>query len=106
MKKVAPQEHTDPAFTRTFFNAALVIMKPRQPGKYGLSDIGGWDRLQNFMAGSTEGATRKTTKGDVNQLLNNKVVDEMKPVYAEGGRKKARADKTHWTRGFLCLACP
>src|SRR5256886_5645752 len=51
MKKGVPAEHTDPAFTKTSFDAALVIMKPRQPGKYGLSDIGGWDRLQNFMAG-------------------------------------------------------
>jgi ABC-type nitrate/sulfonate/bicarbonate transport system substrate-binding protein len=50
MKKVAPQEQTDPAFTKTFFAAALAVMKPRQSGKYVLQDIGGWERLQNFMA--------------------------------------------------------
>src|ERR671935_1754844 len=69
MKKVAPQEHTDPAFTRTFFNAALAIMKPRRPGKYGLSDIGSWERLQEFMATPSEGqATGLRTKVDLRQL--------------------------------------
>ena len=90
MKKVAPQEHTDPAFTRTFFNAALVIMKPRQPGKYGLSDIGGWDRLQNFMAVPTEGATGMTTRVDVKQLVTNELVDEMNRFDAEAVRRQAR----------------
>ena len=90
MKKVAPQEHTDPAFTRTFFNAALVIMKPRQPGRYGLSDIGGWDRLQNFMAVPTEGATGMTTRVDVKQLVTNELVDEMNRFDAEAVRRQAR----------------
>ena len=90
MKKAAPQEHTDPAFTKTFFNAALVIMKPRQPGKYGLHDIGGWDRLQNFMAVPTEGATGMTTKVDVKQLVTNELVDEINQFDAEAVRKQAR----------------
>src|SRR2546421_5576774 len=90
MKKVAPQEHTDPAFTKTFFNAALVIMRPRQPGKYGLHDVGGWDRLQNFMAVPTEGATGMTTKVDVKQLGTNELVDEMNRFDAEAVRKQAR----------------
>jgi NitT/TauT family transport system substrate-binding protein len=93
MKKVAPQEHTDPAFTKTFFNAALVIMKPRQPGKYGLHDIGGWDRLQNFMAVPTEGATGMTTKVDVKQLVTNELVDEMNRFDAEAVRAQARTYK-------------
>ena len=93
MKRVAPQEHTDPAFTRTFFNAALVIMKPRQPAKYGLSDVGGWDRLQNFMAVPTEGATGMTTKVDVRQLVTNELVDEMNRFDAEAVRKQAREFK-------------
>jgi NitT/TauT family transport system substrate-binding protein len=93
MKKVAPAEHTDPAFTKTFFNAALVIMKPRQPGKYGLSDVGGWDRLQNFMAVPTEGATGMTTKVDVKQLVTNELVDEINKFDAEAVRKQARAYK-------------
>src|SRR3989440_8285014 len=80
MKKVAPQEHTDPAFTRTFFNAALVIMKPRQPGKYGLSDIGGWDRLQNFMAGSPPGGTGEKAKGGGEQPGTHGTGDEGEPV--------------------------
>src|ERR671935_488131 len=90
MKKVAPQEHTDPAFTRTFFNAALAIMKPRRPGKYGLHDIGGWDRLQNFMAVPTEGATGMTTKVDVKQLVTNELVDEINRFDHEAVRKQAR----------------
>src|SRR5438067_2269860 len=90
MKKVAPAEHTDPAFTKTFFNAALVIMKPRQPGKYGLSDVSGWDRLQNFMSIPTEGATGMTTKVDVKQLVTNELVDEMNRFDAEAVRKQAR----------------
>lgn len=93
MKKVAPQEHTDPAFTKTFFNAALVIMRPRQPGKYGLHDVGGWDRLQNFMAVPTEGATGMTTKVDVKQLVTNELVDEINKFDAEAVRKQARAHK-------------
>jgi NitT/TauT family transport system substrate-binding protein len=93
MKKAAPQEHTDPAFTKTFFDAALVIMKPRQPGKYGLHDVGGWDRLQNFMAVPTEGATGMTTKVDVKQLVTNELVDEMNRFDAEAVRRQARAYK-------------
>lgn len=93
MKKVAPAEHTDPAFTKTFFDAALVIMKPREPGKYGLHDIAGWDRLQNFMAVPTEGATGMTTKVDVKQLITNELVDEMNKFDAEAVRKQARAYK-------------
>src|SRR5260221_7256898 len=93
MKKVNPAEHTDPAFTRTFFNAALVIMKPRQPGRYGLSDVGGWDRLQNFMSIPTEGATGMTTKVDVKQLVTNELVDEMNRFDAEAVRKQAREYK-------------
>ena len=93
MKKVVPAEHTDPAYTKTFFNAALVIMKPRQPGKYGLHDIGGWDRLQNFMAVPTEGATGMTTKVDVKQLVTNELVDEINKFDAEAVRKQARAYK-------------
>ncbi|MGQ0650933.1 MAG: ABC transporter substrate-binding protein [Betaproteobacteria bacterium] len=93
MKRVAPQEHTDAAFTRTFFAAALAIMKPRQPGKYGLHDIGGWDRLQNFMAVPTEGATGMTTKVDVKQLVTNELVDDMNRFDAEAVRRQARAYK-------------
>ena len=92
MKKVAPQEHTDPAFTRTFFAAALAIMKPRQPGKYGLSDPGGWERLQDFMATPSEGqATGLRTKMDVKQLVTNELVDEFNRFDAEAVRKQARA---------------
>ena len=93
MKKVAPQEHTEPAFTKIFFDAALVIMKPRQPGKYGLSDVGGWDRLQNFMSIPTEGATGMTTKVDVKQLVTNELIDEINKFDAEAVRKQARAYK-------------
>ena len=93
MKKAAPQEQTDPAFAKTYFNAALAIMKPRQPGKYGLSDPSGWDRLQNFMAVPTEGATGMTTKVDVKQLVTNELVDEMNRFDHEAVRKQARAYK-------------
>ena len=93
MKKVAPAEHTDPAYTKIFFNAALAIMKPRQPGKYGLSDPGGWDRLQNFLAIPTEGATGMTRKIDVKELVTNELVDEMNKFDAEAVRKQARAYK-------------
>ena len=93
MKKVAPAEHTDPAYTKIFFDAALVIMKPRQPGKYGLSDIGSWDRLQNFMSIPTEGATGMTTKVDVKQLVTNELVDEINRFDAEAVRKQAREYK-------------
>lgn len=94
MKKVAPQEHTDPAFTKTFFNAALVIMKARQPGKYGMHDVGGWDRLQNFMAAPTPGQTTGiTTKVDVKQLVTNELIDEINQFDAEAVRKQAKEYK-------------
>jgi len=93
MKKVAPQEHTDPAYSRVFFNAALEIMKPRKPGKYGLSDVGTWERLQDFMAVPTEGATGMTTRVDVKQLVTNELVDEMNNFDAEALRTQARAYK-------------
>lgn len=91
MKKAAPQEHTDPAFTKTFFSAALAIMKPRRPGKYGLSDIGSWERLQEFMATPAEGqATGLKTKVDVRQMVTNELVDEFNRFDAEAVRKQAR----------------
>jgi NitT/TauT family transport system substrate-binding protein len=90
MKKAAPQEHTDPAFTKTFFAAALDIMKPRQAGKYGLSDIGGWERLQGFMTAPVEGQpTGLQTKVDVNQLVTNELVEEFNKFDAEAVRKQA-----------------
>src|SRR5262249_14595584 len=90
MKKVAPQEHTDAAFTKKFFAAALAIMKPRQPGKYGLQDIGGWDRLQDFMAAPGEGqATGLQSKVDVRRVGANEVVDEFNKFDVEAVRKQA-----------------
>jgi len=90
MKKVAPQEQTDPAFTKTFFAAALDVMKPRQPGKYGLHGIGGWERLQNFMTAPVEGQpTGLGTKVDVNQLVTNELVEEFNKFDVEAVRKQA-----------------
>ena len=90
MKKVAPQEQTDPAFTKTFFAAALGVMKPRQPGKYGLQDIGGWERLQDFMTAPVEGQpTGLQTKMDVNQLVTNELVEEFNKFDVEVVRKQA-----------------
>ena len=68
-------------------------MKPRQPGKYGLSDPDGWDRLQNFMSVPTEGATGMTTKVDVKSLVTNELVDEMNRFDHEALRKQAKAYK-------------
>lgn len=94
MKKVAPQEHTDPAFTKTFFTAALAIVKPRQPGKYGLHDLGGWERLQEFMATPSAGqATGLKTKVDVRQLVTNELVEEFNRFDAEAVRKQASGYK-------------
>jgi len=93
MKKVAPAEQTDAAYTKILFDAALAIMKPRQPGKYGLSDVGGWERLQNFMSIPTEGATGMTTKVDVKQLVTNELVDEINRFDAEAVRRQAREYK-------------
>jgi len=94
MKKVAPQEHTDAAFTKTFFTAALAIMKARRPGKYGLSDLGGWERLQDFMATPSEGqATGLKTRVDIKQLVTNDLVDEFNKFDAEAVRKQAREYK-------------
>jgi NitT/TauT family transport system substrate-binding protein len=90
MKKVAPQEQTDPAFTKTFFAAALAVMKPRQSGKYVLQDIGGWERLQNFMAAPVEGQPLGLrTRVDVNQLVTNEPVEEFNKFDVEAVRKQA-----------------
>jgi NitT/TauT family transport system substrate-binding protein len=91
MKRVAPQEHTDPVFTKTFFNAALAVMKPRRPGKYGLSDLGSWERLQDFLATASETqATGLKTKVDVRQLVTNELVDEFNQFDTDAVRKQAR----------------
>jgi hypothetical protein len=90
MKKVAPQEQTDPAFTKTFFAAALGVMKPRQAGKYGLHDIGGWERLQDFMTAPVEGQpTGLRTKVDVSQLVTNELVEEFNKFDTQAVRKQA-----------------
>jgi len=90
MKKVAPQEQTDAAFTKIFFAAALDIMKPRQPGKYGLQDIGGWERLQDFMATQVEGQpTGLQSKVDVRRLVTNELVEEFNKFDVEAVRKRA-----------------
>jgi NitT/TauT family transport system substrate-binding protein len=90
MKKAAPQEQTDPAFTKTFFAAALAVMKPRQSGKYGLQDIGGWERLQNFMAAPVAGQPLGLqTRVDVNQLVTNELVEEFNKFDVEAVRKQA-----------------
>src|SRR5262245_51647940 len=90
MKKVAPQEHTDPAFTKTFFAAALEIMKPRPAGKYALYAIGGWERLQDFIAAPEESQpTGLQTKVDVRQLVTNELVEEFNKFDAEAVRKQA-----------------
>jgi NitT/TauT family transport system substrate-binding protein len=94
MKKVAPQEHTDAVFARTFFTAALAIMKARQPGKYGLSDLGSWDRLQDYMATASEvQATGLKTKVDVKQLVTNELVDEFNKFDAGAVKRRAREYK-------------
>ena len=90
MKKVAPQEQTDPAFTKTFFAAALAVMKPRQAGKYGLQDVGGWERLQDFMTAPVEGQpTGLQTRVNVNQLVTNELVEEFNKFDVEAVRKQA-----------------
>jgi NitT/TauT family transport system substrate-binding protein len=90
MKKVAPQEHTDTAFTKTFFSAALAVMKPRQSGKYGLQDIAGWERLQNFMAAPVEGQPLGLqTRVDVKELVTNELVEEFNAFDVEAVRKQA-----------------
>jgi NitT/TauT family transport system substrate-binding protein len=90
MKKVAPQEQTDAAFTKIFFAAALDIMKPRQPGKYGLQDIGGWERLQDFITAPVEGQpTGLQTKVDVKRLVTNELVEEFNKFDVEAVRKRA-----------------
>ncbi len=92
MAKVAPAEHTDPAYARTFFMAALDIMRPRQPGKYGLHDLGGWERLQDYMQAPTEiQATGLTTKVNISEVVTNELVDEMNRFDADAVRKEAQA---------------
>lgn len=94
MKKVAPQEHTDALFVRTFFTAALAIMKARQPGKYGLSDLGSWDRLQDYMVTASEiHATGLKIKVDVKQLVTNELVNEFNTFDAAAVKKQAREYK-------------
>lgn len=94
MKKAAPQEQTDAAFVRIFFAAALDAMKPREPRKYGLSDIGGWERLQDIMATPVAGqATGIQTKVDVKQLVTNELVDEFNNFDLDAVRKQAKEYK-------------
>ncbi len=94
MKKVAPQEQTDAAYTKTFFGAALEATNPRKPGKYGFHDIGGWERLQTIMTTPVgDQPTGLNTKVDVNQLVSNEFIDEFNNFDAEAVRKQAREYK-------------
>ena len=94
MKKVAPQEQTDAAYTKTFFNAAVTITTPRKPGKYGLHDIAGWERLQTIMSTPVgDQPTGLQTKVDVNQLVTNELIDEINNFDAEAVRKQAKEYK-------------
>ena len=56
----------------------------------GLQDIGGWERLQDFMAAPVEGQpTGLQTKVDVKRLVTNELVEEFNKFDVEAVRKQA-----------------
>ena len=94
MKKAAPEEQTDPEYTKKFFAAALDVMAPRKAGKYGLSDLGGWERLQDIMATPVQGQpTGLEKKVDLDKLVTNELVDEFNNFDHAAVEKQAKEYK-------------
>jgi NitT/TauT family transport system substrate-binding protein len=79
LKNVNPQEQTDPAIAKRAFLSMLEGKgRPRQPGKYGSSDLGSWDRLQEFMAAPSEiQATGLKGRVNVSEVVTNELVEDM-----------------------------
>jgi NitT/TauT family transport system substrate-binding protein len=75
MKKVNPEEQTDPAYAKAYFAAALDIMKPRQPqNQYGWQDPAAYQRSMDLLLtpGIPAGLTGKI---DLNEVINNDLVN-------------------------------
>jgi NitT/TauT family transport system substrate-binding protein len=74
MKKVNPEEQTDPAYAKAYFQAALDIMKPRQPqNQFGWQDPAAYQRSMDLLLtpGIPAGLTGKI---DLNAVINNDLV--------------------------------
>jgi hypothetical protein len=71
MKKVNPEEQTDAAYAKTYFTAAVDIMKPRQPNnQYGWQDPATWTRSMQLLL--TPGVPAGLTGAvDINAVVDN-----------------------------------
>jgi NitT/TauT family transport system substrate-binding protein len=75
MKKVNPEEQTDAAYAKAYFEAALDIMKPRQPqNQYGWQDPAAYQRSMDLLLtpGIPAGLSGPV---DLNAVINNDLVD-------------------------------
>jgi NitT/TauT family transport system substrate-binding protein len=79
MKKVNPEEQVDAEYAKTYFEAAVEIMKPRQPGnQFGAHDPTTWERSMQLLL--TPGIPAGLT-GEVD--INAAVTNELVPAYNE-----------------------
>jgi NitT/TauT family transport system substrate-binding protein len=75
MKKVNPEEQTDAAYAKAYFQAALEIMKPRQPqNQYGWQDPAAYQRSMELLLtpGIPAGLSGEI---DLNAVINNDLVN-------------------------------
>jgi NitT/TauT family transport system substrate-binding protein len=74
MKRVNPEEQVDPAYAKTYFQAAVEINKPRQPtNQYGWQDPAAYQRSMDLLLtpGVPAGLAGKV---DLNALIDNDLV--------------------------------
>lgn len=75
MKQINPEEQTDPAYTKAYFDAAIDIMKPRQPkDQYGWQDPDAYQRNVDLLLDPSipQGLSSPV---DMNEFLDNSMVD-------------------------------
>jgi NitT/TauT family transport system substrate-binding protein len=90
MKRVNPEEQTDAEYARTYFDAALQIMKPRAPqSQFGWQDPATWQRSMDLLLapGIPSGLSDKV---DIGALVSNDLVGAYNNFDHDAVTKQAR----------------
>jgi NitT/TauT family transport system substrate-binding protein len=88
MKKVNPEEQTDPEYAKAYFADALAITKPRE-GKFGLASVDTWKREMDFLLlpGTQTGLEKPV---DLQALINNSFVEQYNTFDHDAVMKQAK----------------
>lgn len=93
MKKVAPEEQTDPAYTKAFFEAALDITSPRpEKDQYGWQDPTVYQRSMEVML-DPENPQGLPSEIDLEAFLDNSMVD----AYNDFDHEAVEQQAASWT---------